>query len=133
MKRLFTILVIIAAALTIAPKASAYHEEMQEFANLLNDAALGEGCAVSYDGDNIIISFPPSFFSEDDIALFSEIDDTQVLAPMMANVLSASMGADEIQIFASLLSMYDTNLLIRLYLGNSTSEILLTPSMLSGN
>lgn len=130
MKRLLTIIVLAVMALVAVPSASAYSPEMKEFAELLNQEASKEGLTASYDGKNIIINFPSSFFDEEERDAFSGLDDLQPFAPVMVQALSESMGADNLSMFAQLFEVYDTNMVVRINLGKGNKDIVLTPAML---
>jgi len=133
MRRILSTIMLATLAIVAAPDAAAvYHPEMAEFSEMLNKEAAGDGCTVSYDGTNIIMDFPSTFFSGDEADLFASMDDLQPLAPVMVQVLSQSMGADNVQTFGSLFEMYDTNLVMRLNLGSTTKEIIITPAQLLG-
>lgn len=131
MKKIVSILIMAVAALIAVPQASAYSEEMAEFAKLLNENTQ-DGSSATYDGKDIIISFPASFFGEEEAAIFGTMEDLQPFAPVMVQVLNESMGAENVQLFGSLLGMYDTNLVIKLDLNGVTRKITLTPSLLMG-
>ncbi|MCM1320113.1 MAG: hypothetical protein NC217_06985 [Muribaculaceae bacterium] len=133
MKKILSIILVAMAALIAAPQASAYSEEMAEFAQLLNEGMAGEdGVAATYNGRDIVIDFPASYFDADDVAMFADVDDMQIFAPLMIEVLNESMGADTLMMLGSLLDAYDTNLVIRMNLNSTTKTITLTPSMLMG-
>lgn len=131
MKKILSIFILAVAAFIVAPQASAYSQEMAEFAQLLN-ANMEDGSSATYDGNDIILSFPSSYFDGDELSMFSEMDDLQSFAPIMVLVLNESMGADNLNMFASLLAMYNTNLVIKLNLPGGSKTITLTPEILSG-
>ncbi|MCM1005041.1 MAG: hypothetical protein NC402_01955 [Prevotella sp.] len=133
MKKILTIVVLAIAAFAIAPAASAYSPEMKEFADLLNGQVAGEdGITVTYDGNNLIMNLPASYFDADEMAIFNDIDDLQSLAPIMTQTLSESMGSENVGYLAQLLALYDTNLVLRLHIGKTPKDIVLTPSALMG-
>lgn len=132
MKRLLTIMALAIMALVAVPSASAYSPEMKEFAKLLNQEASKEGMTASYDGKNIIINFPSSFFDEDEKSALRSMGDLQPFKPIMLEAISQSMGADNLEMIGQLFELNDTNMVVRINLGTTTRDIVLTPSDLRG-
>lgn len=130
MKKLFSIVLVFAAAVFAAAPASAYSSEMAELATLLNQEMQGNGASVTYDGDNIIMAFPSSFFSPDEMEMLSGIDDMQMLAPMLKATMAESMGAETMAMFGTIFQQFDTNLVIRINLNGVKKDIVLTGSQL---
>lgn len=90
----------------------------------------GNGASVTYDGDNIIMAFPSSFFSPDEMEMLSGIDDMQMLAPMLKATMAESMGAETMAMFGTIFQQFDTNLVIRINLNGVKKDIVLTGSQL---
>lgn len=134
MKRILSIVVLALAALVCVPEASAkYSPEMAELAKLMNNSLQGEGegLTVDYDGNNIIINFPTSYFSEDEIDLLNGIDGKD-LKPIMVKQLQESLGEEMVQMFGTMFEMFDTNMVIRLKLGKTPTDIVMTSKDLLG-
>lgn len=129
MKKLFPILLLFVATVVATPTASAYSSEMSELANMMNEQ-IGDGISVAYDGDNIIFSFPPSFFSDEEKELFSGMDSLQPLAPQLKKSLAESLGDETLVMFGTVLSQFDTDMIVRLDLGGGAKDIVFTGAQL---
>lgn len=126
MKRYLSIIMLAIAAFVAAPQVSAYNEQIAELAGLLNTAAAENGISVDYDGTNIVMHFPSSTFSQDEVAMLSMVDDLQPLAPAMLSGIAQFLSEEDMQLFGTILSQNNTNLVVRLHLGDTTKDIVIT-------
>lgn len=129
MKKVFSILLLLAASVVAIPSASAYSNEMNELATMMNEQ-IGDGISVAYDGDNIIFTFPASFFSDEEKELFSGMDSLQPLAPQLKKSLAESMGEETLSMFGTVFSQFDTGMVVRVDLGGATKDIVFTGAQL---
>ena len=129
MKHIFAIAVVALMALFSAPEASAYSEEIAQLAEEMNKVA-DDGTTVEYDGNNVIFNFPQSFFSDDEMAVFAEMDDLQPLAPLMVQTLSNSMDAEVFNMLGTVLEYFNTNMVMRFNVNSTVKDMVLTPQQL---
>lgn len=126
MKKLFSLLLVIAAVLSAPLSVSAYSDEMNQLARLLNEAGSADGMSVSYDGNSLIFDIPSNIFSEEEAEMLGSCDDIQMFAPLLKESLVESMGADGATMLAALLIQFDTDMLVRIKLPSGVKTIRLT-------
>lgn len=124
MRRLLFVLVT-AVSLSFPIGSYAYSEEMKQLATLMNESCF-DGMSVSYDGKSIIFDMPSNLLSEDEISLLDSCEDLQSLAPFLKNYLVEGLGSDVAAMFSSILTQFDTDMLIRLQLPSGVKSIRLT-------
>lgn len=116
--------------MTGAFSASAYSNEMAELAEMLDQSIDDDGTSVTYDGDNIIVSFPASFFSDNEREMFAGMDSLQPLAPELKKYIVESTGAETIAMLGTIFMQFDTDLVVRLDTGGVTKDIVITGAQL---
>lgn len=116
--------------ITGAFSASAYSNEMAELAEMLDQSIDDDGTSVTYDGDNIIVSFPASFFSDNEREMFAGMDSLQPLAPELKKYIVESTGAETIAMLGTIFMQFDTDLVVRLDTGGVTKDIVITGAQL---
>lgn len=130
MKRICAVAIMLMIVMTGAFSASAYSNEMAELAEMLDQSIDDDGTSVTYDGDNIIVSFPASFFSDNEREMFAGMDSLQPLAPELKKYIVESTGAETIAMLGTIFMQFDTDLVVRLDTGGVTKDIVITGAQL---
>lgn len=133
MRKIITATILAIAAICAPINARAYSQEMEQLAQILNgqDTSIQK---VEYDGENLIFTFSPSVFNQDDLEMLNEIDDIADFQAFMAEIMPGEKILDHetAQLLSQILSEYHTNMKFRLPKANGQYLTLtFTPEELS--
>lgn len=135
MKKFVVTLFVAVLAAVIPFNASAYSKEMAQLATELNNQLAGQDNiqSISYDGNNLIMTFQKGMCSPEEEELLGSVTNANDLKPIiLAYLQQGGLDSEAMNMFGQILSMFDSNLMIRMPLKSGKSiDIVLSPSDLT--
>lgn len=128
MRKVFIASALLISSFCTTPSAFAYSDELKEFSELLNSEI--SDINVEYDGKDLIMNFPSSLLSDDELELIESIDDDNVFASIVKMSVISSIDGEISNMLGSVLQQFDANLILRLQLPQGAVDILITPEEL---
>lgn len=119
MKKLIAICIVALMAAVSTPAAKAYSEMLAELAKEMNQEAGAEGAEVTYDGKDIIMTFPTSFMSANEQEVLKTASDEKFDSILKPAILS-QWDNDFKMTFSMMLATGNADLVVRFNLGNGT-------------
>lgn len=117
MKKLIAICIAALMAMVSTPVANAYSEILADMAKEMNREAGADGVTVTYDGKDIIMTFPTTFMSANEREALKTASAENLDSILKPAILS-QWNDDFKMTFGTMLAMGNADLVVRLNLGD---------------